>query len=141
MDHIVYLDYREKELSRLIDGTKSMIVRGAAGRKMPYDRVVTGDHLYFIENDGSGKVKSEAIVSSVFNSEKMSKDESEKMIQDNQEKLMLTKKQIKRWAGKRYLVLIELSEFQMIEPFEIDRSDYGNMDDWLLVQVIERVKK
>ncbi len=141
MDHIVYLDHREKEAIRLNDGTKSMIVRGAIGRKLPYGRVFVGDVLYFTENDASGLIKAKAIVSTVLNSEKMTKEESEQLIQDYQEQLMLSQKQLKRWAGKRYLVLIGLTDFQMIESFEIDRSDYGNMDDWLSVEEIGRVKK
>jgi len=30
--------------------------------------------------------------------------------------------------------------FEKLEPFKIDRSEYGNMDDWLLVENIEKVK-
>jgi hypothetical protein len=40
---------------------------------------------------------------------------------------------VKRWSGKRYLVLIEVENVTAVEPFEIDRSQYGNMDDWLPV--------
>lgn len=39
MDHVVYLDAKEKELNKLLSGQKTMIIRGAAGRKMPYGRV------------------------------------------------------------------------------------------------------
>jgi len=40
-------------------------------------------------------------------------------------------------AGKRYIVLIEVAEVKEIHPFAIDRSQYGNMDDWLPVENIE----
>jgi hypothetical protein len=36
--------------------------------------------------------------------------------------------------------LIEVENVAAIEPFEIDRSQYGNMDDWLPVDQIEKVK-
>lgn len=29
----------------------------------------------------------------------------------------------------------------VIEPFAIDRSGYGNMDDWLVVEAIESVRE
>jgi hypothetical protein len=48
-----------------------MILRGAAGRKMPYGRVNVGDVPYLLENDGSGKIWAKTKVGSVFNSEKM----------------------------------------------------------------------
>ena len=46
----------------------------------------------------------------------------------------------KRFAGKRYLVLITIADFQLITLFKINRSDYGNMDDWLPVGIIDKVK-
>lgn len=141
MDHVVYLDAKANEYDKLIEGTKTMIIRGAAGRKMPYGRVNEGDILFFINNNGEGKVKAKANVKQVFNSEKMTKEESIELVENNSDKLNLTDKQYKRWAGKRYLVLIHVEDIEDLEPFEIDKSDYGNMDDWLPVENIESVKK
>ena len=45
MDHIVYLDTKAQELEKLLAGEKSMIVRGATGRKLPHGRVHPGDTL------------------------------------------------------------------------------------------------
>jgi hypothetical protein len=140
MDHVVYLDAKADELGRVLNGEKSMIIRGAAGRKMPYGRVNVGDRLFFIENDGSGLIRAKSSVLNVVHSEKMEKEESFVMVQEYQDKLQLTDAQLKRWGGKRYLVLIEVSNCVSLEPFGIDRSEYGNMDDWLPVEDIERVK-
>ena len=38
MDNIVYLDFKAKELDNLIAGKKTMIIRGATGRKLPAER-------------------------------------------------------------------------------------------------------
>ncbi len=140
MDHVVYVDTKEKELDKLLSGEKSMIIRGAAGRKLPYGRVEASDVLWFVENKGDGLVKGKATVKSVYNSEKLTEQESEKAVLDRQEQLRLTPNQIKRWSGKRYLVLIEIEKAQRLEPFAIDRSEYGNMDDWLPVGDIGRVR-
>lgn len=117
-----------------------MIIRGATGRKLPYDRVNIGDVLYFINNNAEGKVRSKAVVSYVFNSEKLNTDESVKLVKNNQNKLQLSEKQFQKWAGKRYLVLIEIKDAVEIDHFSIDKSNYGNMDDWLLVENIEKIK-
>jgi len=140
MDHIVYLDAGAKEMEKLLDGSKIMIIRGAAGRKMPYRRVEAGDILYFINNNSEGLVKLKGEVSSVLNSEKMDKETSVNFVNEHQDKLQLSDKQISRWAGKRYLVLIELKNIEEIEPFAIDKSNYGNMDDWLPVGDILNVR-
>jgi hypothetical protein len=141
MDHVVYLDANANEMENLLNANKTMIIRGAAGRKMPYGRVHEGDVLYFINNNAEGVIKAKGIVSSVFNSEKMTKDESIALVKKHQPKLQLTDKQFKRWAGKRYLVLIGLRDVKQIKPFAIDKSEYGNMEDWLPIERIETVKK
>ena len=47
MVHLVYCDNTgkkgEKVLDKIINGTKTMVVRGAAGRKIPHSRVFPGD--------------------------------------------------------------------------------------------------
>ena len=140
MDHVVYVDAKAKELDSILSGKKTMIIRGATGRKLPYGRVDVQDELYFIKNDGSGLVSAKALTASVLNSEKMDKGASVALVEENQEKLALTSAQFKRWAGKRYLVLIEIHEVEEIDPFLIDKSHYANMDDWLPVGDIETVK-
>jgi hypothetical protein len=140
MDHVVYLDAKSNELEILLSGKKTMTIRGATGRKLPYGRVNKNDILYFLNNNAEGEVKAKAIVRSVLNSEKMDKDESIKLVKKHQGKLQLSNKQFQKWAGKRYLVLIEVSEIKEVKPFSIDKSNYGNMDDWLPVQRIETVK-
>jgi hypothetical protein len=139
MDHVVYLDAKAKELENLVNGNKSMIVRGAAGRKIPHGRVYEGDILYFINNNGEGEVKAKGVVSRVISSGKLSVEESFETIIRHQDKLQLPDKQFEKLAGKRYLVLIGLDDIREVEPFLIDRSNFTNMDDWLTVGRIEEV--
>jgi hypothetical protein len=140
MDHVVYVDAKAKEMDALVNGKKTMIIRGAAGRKLPHGRVKSGDVLYFINNNAEGQVKAKAKVKSVLNSDKMSNEESIAVVEQNQDKLQLTATQVKRWSGKRYLVLVEVEDVVGIEPFSIDKNDYGNMDDWLPVGEIDAIR-
>lgn len=140
MDHIVYLDTKAKELQNIREGNKDMIIRAAMGRKLPYGRVDMGDVLYFIENKGDGLVKAKAMVSEVFNSDKMTKEESLELLQKYQDRIKPDPGLRKRFGGKRYMVLISITEFELVSPFKINRSDYGNMDDWLPVEDIDKVK-
>lgn len=139
MDHVVYLDARAMELENLLNGTKSMIIRGAAGRKIPYGRVKQGDVLYFISNNGEVEVKARGIVNSVFCSGQLSVEESFETIIKNQDKLQLPDKQFNRLAGKKYLVLIALDDIEEIEPFRISKANYPNMNDWIPVGKIDMV--
>lgn len=137
MEHLVYCDAKAKVLDKILAGTKTMIIRGAAGRKLPYGRVFEGESLYFVENNGNGLIKAKAAVKSVFNSEKMAEEESKAMVTKNQDKLNLTDAQVKRWAGKKYLCLIEIEDAEIIEPLKLDRQN--NMDDWITVENIASI--
>ena len=106
MNHVVYLDAKANEMEKLLIGQKTMIIRGAAGRKIPYGQVNKEDILFFINNNAEGMIKAKAAVSSVMNSEKMDKDASIKLLNKYKDNLQLSEKQFQRWAGKRYIVII-----------------------------------
>ena len=98
-------------------------------------------HNIFIENDSSGMIRAKAEVASVFNQNKMDQEQSMALIEENQDQLLLSPLQIKQWAGKRYPVLIKVVNTETVDAFPIDKSDYGNVDDWLPVGVIDKVKR
>jgi len=133
MDHIVYLNSKAEELKNLIEGNKSMIIRGAEGRKLPYGSVSKGDALYFINNNGEGKIKAKGTVTSVLNSDKLTVEESFETIIRHQDRLQLPDELFDHIAGKSYLVLIGLSDIQEIRPVSFDKSDFMNIDDWIAV--------
>lgn len=138
MEHLVYCDKKAKVLDKILSGTKTMIIRGAAGRKFPHSRVFAGETLYFITNDGSGIIKARAEVKNAFSSEKMTEEESKAVVADNMYKLNLTDDQLNRWSGKKYLVLVEIENVSVIEPpLQLDHQK--NMDDWLIVEKIEDI--
>lgn len=140
MVHLVYCDHTGKKGERVIDrilaGTKTMVVRGAAGRKIPHSRVFEGEALYFMEK-GSALISAFATVKSVQNYVKLTEDEIVKTLNDNQSKLNLSEKQKERWH-KKCLCLVEFAEVQKIEP-PLAFDHQGNMDDWLIIDKIEDV--
>ena len=142
MNHVVYLDAKASEMEKIFTNKKTMIIRGATGRKVPYGHVNKGEILFFINNNAEGMIKATAEVSKVINSDKMDKETSISLIRKFQDKLQLTKQQFKRWAGKRYIVLVEIKNVKEIKPFQFNRDDFKNkMDDWLIFENIESIKK
>lgn len=139
MVHLVYCDNvgkkGEKVHDKILAGTKTMIVRGAAGRKIPHSRVFENEILYFMEK-GSKKITSKAKVKSVENYIKLSDEEITKLLDEYQDKLNLSDKQKVRW-NKKCLCLVEFKDVEEIEPLEFDHQ--GNMDDWLIIDKIEDI--
>ena len=139
MEHLVYCDNvgkaGEKVLEKIIAGTKTMVVRGAAGRKIPHSRVFNGETLFFMEK-GTAKITAKATVVDAQNYVKLTDAEIDKVFADNQAKLNLSDKQRARWQ-KKCLCLVEFENAQKIDPLDFEHQ--GNMDDWLIIDKIADV--
>lgn len=139
MVHLVYCDNEgksgEKVLDKILAGNKTMIVRGAAGRKIPHSRVFEGEILYFMQK-GTSKISAKATVADVKNYQKLPEEEINNVLEENQNKLNLSKKQRERWH-KKYLCLVEFKDVIEIDPLEFHHQ--GNMDDWLIIDKIDDV--
>lgn len=135
MVHLVYCDDKEKVLESILDGSKTMIIRAASGRKIPHSRVFIGEQLYFMKK-GSGKITAAATVKSVQNFVKLNDGQIDAILDANQSKLNLSQKQQERWH-KKCICLVELEESHPIEPLAFDHQ--SNMDDWLIIEKIEDV--
>jgi hypothetical protein len=120
MDHIVTLDSGENEIENIISGNKSMIIHGANVKSTPYGIVSKGDVLYFVNDSQPSEIKAKGRVSSVYNSCRMTYEESFALVIRNQHKLSLPDKLFYKWAGKRYIVLIEMDEVSEVHPFTIE---------------------
>jgi len=66
-------------------------------------------------------------------------EESFETIIRNQDKLQLPDNQFDRLAGKKYLVLIGISDIEEIEPFRINRTGFTYHDDWFPIGNIDIV--
>lgn len=136
MVHLVYCDDKEKVLEKILSGEKTMVIRAAAGRKIPHSRVFEGEKLYFMKK-GTSKISAAAEVKSVQNFVKLTEEQIDDVLNKNADKLNLSEKQRLRWHKK----CICLTEFQNVEeiipPLEFERQ--GNMDDWLILEKIEDV--
>ena len=139
MVHLVYCDNigkkGEKVLDKILNGSKTMVVRGAAGRKIPHSRVFERETLYFMQK-GTTDICAKATVKDVKNYLKLEDEEITKVLEENQPKLNLSDKQKTRWH-KKCLCLVEFENLEEIEPLEFDHQ--GNMDDWLIIEKIEDV--
>ena len=140
MQHVVYTEAKASELEKLLSGEKTMLIRSSADRQVPYDKVKIGESLFLLRNNGEGLIRAKATVASVLFSEKLTKVKSLELVDEHKEKLQLTEEQIKRWGGKRYVVLVEVEKVIRLYPFDINKSKFGNLDDWIPIKNIEKIK-
>ena len=136
MVHLVYCDDKEKVLEKILDGQKTMVVRGAAGRKILHSRVFKDEILYFMKK-GSKKISATGIVKLVQDFVKLAEEEIVSILEENQTKLQLSEKQKERWH-KKCLCLVEFEKVELLEP-PLAFDHQGNMDDWLIIEKIDDV--
>lgn len=139
MDHIVSLDSGAQEIENLINGAKTMIIRGADIKCVPYGMVAEGDILYFVTVDNCSEIRARAVVLSVYNSYQLSSEESFEMIIRNQDRLILPDDQFYKWAGKKYLVLIGIRDAEEVQSFQIDRSITSNAEGWYTARNLHEI--
>lgn len=138
-EHLVYLNAKAKELEKLLNQEKTMIIRGAAGRKVPLGgRAKIDDKVYFVETGGDLLVNYRGVIKNVIETEKMTKEESIAFVDQYAKELNLSKDQYKRWAGKKFLALYEITDLEKIQPFTYRRDN--NMDDWIITANIDDIK-
>lgn len=140
MIHVVYTDNTgkkgERELDKFLSGKKTLVMRSAAGRKIPHSRVFPGEILYFMEKS-SLKISAIAEVADVKNYTKLSEEEINRVFKENENSLALTEKQRARWH-KKCICLVSFKNMEKIDP-ELSFEKQANMDDWLIIEKIDDV--
>ena len=138
-EHLVYLDSKANELEKLINKEKTMIIRGAGGKKCPLGgRAKINDIIYFVETVGNMMVTHKGVISNVVESYKMTPQESVEFIKKYKKELNLSKDQYDRWSVKKCLAVYEIASIEAIIPFRYNRKN--NMDDWIITDDINKLK-
>ena len=83
-------------------------------------------------------MKAKAVVTSAYNSCKLSTEESFELIIRNQDKLVLPDQLFYRWAGKKYIILAEIKNIIPVIPFRLKKGLFSGSDDWNISGKIER---
>ena len=117
-----------------------MIIIGSAVKSVPHGVVTEGDILYFSSDEGEPLFCAKGIVSSVIQSDELTREESYETIIRNQDRLQLPDEQFYRIAGKKYLVLIGISGITQINPVNIPDLKSCITDKWIPVGNFEMVK-
>ena len=138
-EHLVYLDSKAEELEKLLNGEKTMIIRGAAGKKSPLGgRAKINDVVYFVNTGGDMLVTHKGTISNVIEKYKMTIEESKDFVRLYEKQLNLSKEQYDRWSSKKCLAVYEISNIDKIEAFKYNRQN--NMDDWIITDDINKLR-
>lgn len=139
MDHIVLLEPGADMIAQIKSGKKTYVLRGGMGKKIPYGKLQEGETLYFAEEASVPEVQARATVSRLVQTDKLGREQSVALVSGFADKIKSAAEEGK-YAGKRYLVLVEFTNLDTVEPFQVNRQKTEGEEDWLLARRIDLVK-
>lgn len=129
-------------LSKIISGEKKIESRWYMAKYAPWDRIETGDTVYF--KDSGCPVTIKIKVSKVMQFSNLKPELVKKIIDKygGRDGIGIKDKGVfyNLFKDKKYCILIFLSEVKKIKPFNIDKRGFGLMSAWICTNNINRVR-
>jgi hypothetical protein len=149
MDHVAILrraiiSKGDNLLGDILAGTKTIESRWYVNKVSPWDRIKTGDFVYFKES--GCPITAVAKVAKVLQYENLDRHVISKIIKTYGKQIApnTLEDEFLAWGEtankKRYCILVFLTEIKKIEPFEVDKKGYGISSAWLCVGDIGKVR-
>lgn len=141
MDHIAILRKDWGLLLKILSGEKTIESRWYQTKKAPWNKVRTGDTIYF-KNSGQ-KVEIKAEVEQVLQYEIKDVSNLRSIVDEYGDKICLVNRDIDSWSGKlKYCILVFFKNVEKLEEtFDIDKTGFGISVAWLVVDDVSRIKK
>lgn len=133
MIHIVICDNKTKELDKIVDGERKVLLRGSATRRIPNSRIFVNDELYFV-NKGENISYYHAIVTDADSYKSLTMKEIEEVFDKYRNDLKLDKKEEEKWK-KKCLCIIHFNSLEKIEGINIPK--YSSLEDWIMINDIK----
>jgi len=127
---------------KILSGQKKIESRWYKRRYAPWDRIKSGEIIYFKDSGDPVTVKAEVdkvIQFSNLTPEKV-KGILNKYGKANGLGIDKIPEFFKMFKDKKYCMLIFLKNPQEIEPFEIDKSGFGVMSAWISITDVNKIK-
>ena len=137
MIHIVICDNKTKELDKIINKERTILLRGASSRRIPNSRIFVDDELYFV-NKGENICNYHAIVKNAESYRDLTEIEIDRIINKINDKVKLTDIEETKWK-KKCLCVIEFKDLEKIDDFLV--PEYTPLTDWIMINDIEELKK
>ena len=137
MIHIVICDNKTKELEKIVNGERTMLLRGSTTRRIPNSRIFINDELYFV-NKGDYVSNYHAVVTNAESFRGLTEIEIDRIFNKLNDRLNLNKEEEIKWK-KKCLCVIEFTDLKKIDGLSIPK--YSPVVDWIMVKNLEELNK
>lgn len=142
MDHVAIMRKSLKLTDKILTGQKKIESRWYKSKCAPWERIKSGDTVYF-KNSGE-PVTLKADVDKVLSFPELTPNKVKEILREYGKGIGLGSDDIQRSYErvrcKRYCILIFLKNPKRIEPFKIDKTGYGLMSAWIITDDINKIK-
>ena len=140
MDHIAIMKKSWKLIDKILSGEKTIESRWYVHRRDPYNKINSGDVVYF--KDSGEPITAKAEVEKVLQFSNLNPGLVDSILKEHGKGIMVNYSPdlCKNYEGKNYCILVFLKNSTRVEPFQIDKTGYGNASAWLCVGDISKVK-
>ncbi len=140
LDHVAIMKKSRKLIAKILSGEKTIESRWYVNRICPWDQINAGDTIYF--KDSGEPVTAKANVSKVLQFRNLSPKSVKVILKTHGKEIGMepSEKNIQECTAKNYCILVFLENVHEIEPFEIDKTGYGLMSAWIMVDDINKLR-
>lgn len=130
---------------KILTGEKTVESRWYKNRYKPWGQIEAGETVYF--KDSGEPVTLKTTVGKVLQFDGLTSKKVKELLNKyaKSDGLGIEKKEINKYfqmfKDKKYCLIVFLEEPQKIKPFNIDKTGFGAMASWLVVDNINRLKR
>ncbi|MEK6918463.1 MAG: hypothetical protein AABW73_00310 [Nanoarchaeota archaeon] len=141
MDHVAIMNSKLALIPDIISGKKRIESRWYKTKRVPWNKIIVGDTIYFKESgkEITAKAGVEKVLQYELNKEKI-KEIIEKYGGEGGINLKNRDPNNEFYSTKNYCVLILLKNPQTIEPFNINKKGFGSGVAWITTKNIKEIK-
>lgn len=139
MEHLAILSKKRKLLNKILTGEKTIESRWYKSKKAPFGNISSGDIVYFKESGCPVSVK--ARVKNAITYKNLNHVMINQIIKEYGKYIGVDLEFAKEVEDKKICILVFLDNPKKIEPFEIDKTGYGLMSAWIVVEDIRDLEK
>lgn len=143
MHHIAIMKKSWGLTGKILNGQKKIESRWYSMRCAPWDKIKTGETVYF--KDSGEPVFLKVDVEKVIQFSDLTPEKVKEILAEYGDADGIEKEKIpeffERFKNKKYCLLIFLKNPQKIKPFEINKTGFGAMAAWIAVEDIRKIKR
>ncbi len=142
MEHLAIMRKSWGLTKKILSGDKRIESRWYKTKYLPWDKIKSGEIVYFKDSGEPVSIKAE--VEKVLQFSDLTQDKVQQILKEYGKEdginIVDIPKFFEMFKSKRYCILIFLKNPQKIEPFRIDKKGFGNMVAWITIDNMEKIK-